>query len=205
MLDRRQKSQRGDTMIEVLFAITIFSAVAVAGLTIMNQGAATAQRSLEVSLVRHEIDAQAEALRLLYDDAVAQVGLDDSTASVSTWDDVMDLRKDEASVTQFSSMVTADGCVSPASITGAFVINAMTGAVVTPSGVWRDVAPLSSRVIYSSSGAVSSVEGMWIEAARQSSAGGVPGYTDFHIRACWSTIGQDIPITLGTIVRLYEP
>ena len=205
MLGRKLKMQRGDTMIEVLFAITIFSAVAVAGLSIMNQGAATAQRSLEVSLVRQEIDAQAEALRLLYDDTVAQIGLDDSTASVSVWEDIMDLRKADASITPFSDMVTGEGCISPSSVSGAFVINVMTGAVATSSGAWRDVAPLSSRVIYASSGSISSVEGIWIEAAQHSSAGGVPGYTDFHIRACWSTIGQEVPMTLGTIVRLYEP
>lgn len=192
-------------MIEVLFAIMIFSAVAVAGLSIMNQGSATAQRSLEVSLVRHEIDAQAEALRLLYDDTVAQMGLDQSTPSVSVWNEIMALRKAESAITPFSSMVTGNGCINPSAISGAFVVNTMRGTVNTPSGVWRDVAPLSSRVIYSSSGAVSSVEGIWIEASRHSSASGVPGYTDFHIRACWSTIGQDVPVTLGTIVRLYEP
>ncbi len=56
---------RGDTLIEVLFAITIFSLVAVSSMAIMNQGTDTAQRSLEITLVRQEIDAQAETLRFL--------------------------------------------------------------------------------------------------------------------------------------------
>ena len=31
------------------------------------------------------------------------------------------------------------------------------------------------------------------------------GYIDFHIRACWDSPGQSVPVTIGTIVRLYEP
>ena len=56
---------RGDTLIEVLFAISVFSLVVVGGLSIMNQGTAAAQRALEITLVRNEIDAQAEALRFM--------------------------------------------------------------------------------------------------------------------------------------------
>src|SRR5674476_81397 len=56
---------RGDTLVEVLFATAVFSLVAVGCLSIMNQGAATAQRALEITLVRNEIDAQAETLRFL--------------------------------------------------------------------------------------------------------------------------------------------
>ena len=74
----RQKN-RGDTIIEVLFAITVFSLVVVSSLSIMNQGSATAQRTLEISLVRQQIDAQAETLRFLNTSYVAayQAGVND--------------------------------------------------------------------------------------------------------------------------------
>ncbi|RYF29698.1 MAG: hypothetical protein EOO17_00170 [Chloroflexi bacterium] len=68
------RAERGDTIIEVLFAITIFSFVAVGGLSIMNQGVATAQRSLEIGLVRQQMDAQADALRYLNQAYVADYG-----------------------------------------------------------------------------------------------------------------------------------
>src|SRR6476661_972947 len=64
-------AQRGDTIIEVMFAVAIFAMVAVGCLSIMNQGMATAQRSLEVTLVRQQMDAQAEALRYIHQAYVA--------------------------------------------------------------------------------------------------------------------------------------
>ena len=57
--------KRGDTIIEVILAVTIFSAVAVAALTLMNSGTAISQRSLETTLVRHQVDSQAEMLRFI--------------------------------------------------------------------------------------------------------------------------------------------
>jgi len=71
MLTTVRSLQKGDTLIEVLFAVTVFSLVAVGSLSIMNQGTATAQRSLEITLVRQEIDAQAEALRFIHDSYIA--------------------------------------------------------------------------------------------------------------------------------------
>ena len=62
---RIKSLSRGDTVIEVLLAITVFSLIAVGGISLMNRGVAIAQQSLEVSLVRHQIDAQADALRYL--------------------------------------------------------------------------------------------------------------------------------------------
>jgi len=44
---------RGDTLIEVLLAVTIFSMLAVGVITVMNQGTHAAQRALEITLVRH--------------------------------------------------------------------------------------------------------------------------------------------------------
>lgn len=61
------RAQRGDTLIEVLLSVTIFSMVAVGTMTVMNQGVAIAQQSLEITLVRQQIDAQAEMLRFVHD------------------------------------------------------------------------------------------------------------------------------------------
>lgn len=59
----KRRSERGDTIIEVLLAFTVFSLVSVGAMAIMNQGTNAAERSLEVTLVKEQIDAQAEALR----------------------------------------------------------------------------------------------------------------------------------------------
>ena len=57
---KRCKYQAGDTLIEVMLATAVFSAVAVGCLTVMNRGLSIAQQSLESTLVRQQIDAQAE-------------------------------------------------------------------------------------------------------------------------------------------------
>jgi len=66
------KYKRGDTLIEVLFAIVIFCLVAVIAVSLMNQGVATAQSSLEINMARNEIDAQAEALRFIQNSFLAE-------------------------------------------------------------------------------------------------------------------------------------
>jgi prepilin-type N-terminal cleavage/methylation domain-containing protein len=65
-------SRRGDTLIEVLFAITIFALVAVTAVNLMNGGIYTAQKSLEITMARNEIDAQAEALRYIQNSYLAE-------------------------------------------------------------------------------------------------------------------------------------
>lgn len=203
MLIRR--GEKGDTMIEVLFAVMIFSAVAVAGLTIMNQGASAAQRSLEVTLVRHEIDAQSEALRLMYDDAMAQHGSRERTQATERWEQVLSHRKVASAITPWSGLAPGGECIAPGSVSGAFIINTHRGVAEAPSGVWRESASTYARILYTDAGLIGSLEGVWIEAAQHAKTGTIPGYTDFYIRTCWDAIGQNNPVTIGTTVRLYEP
>lgn len=61
------KTKRGDTLIEVLLAVAIFSIIAVSAVGIMNHGLNRTQASLETTMARTEIDSQAEALRFIHD------------------------------------------------------------------------------------------------------------------------------------------
>lgn len=211
--------RKGDTMIEVLLAVTVFSIVAVSGLTIMNQGAAAAQRSLEITLVRQQMDAQAETLRFMYDAALAQKSSGTTPpagSAAAKWNQVLAQRKTSAST--FSSMTTGPRCtaytgtpIGTFNVSRGFVVNPRTASIYLPNAsTWRE-AETYSRVRYASPSDPSlvRVEGLWVEAVQRNAetVGGVtlPGYTDFHIRACWAVLGQAQPATLGTIVRLYEP
>ncbi|MBR0431809.1 hypothetical protein IJK16_02290 [Candidatus Saccharibacteria bacterium] len=66
---------RGDTIVEVTFAIAMFCVVAVISISIMNDGLNSAQSSLEITMARNEIDAQAEALRFVHDSYISQMKL----------------------------------------------------------------------------------------------------------------------------------
>jgi prepilin-type N-terminal cleavage/methylation domain-containing protein len=197
--------QRGDTIIEVLFAVTIFSIVAVAGLSLMNQGSALAQRALEIGLVRQQIDAQADALRYLNRAYIADYGK--GGAATTEWNAVVTAHAvDKAQ--RFDEIADTTNCRLPGSSDLPFALD------ITKLDANPLLAPSSSpatyaKVRYESTGA--NAEGIWIQAVRSATRIGSgdgkerPGFYDFHIRACWQTPGQSAPITLGTIVRLYEP
>lgn len=57
--------KKGDTILEVTFAIMIFSLIAVLSMQIMDRDIAMIQGALETEMARNEIDAQAEALRYI--------------------------------------------------------------------------------------------------------------------------------------------
>lgn len=57
--------KKGDTLIEVMLAIGIFSMIAIAITAVMTSGSSGAQTTLETTLAREEIDAQAEAIRFI--------------------------------------------------------------------------------------------------------------------------------------------
>ena len=66
-----EKNRHGDTLVEVMFSISIFAFVAMITINMMNDGINTAQRTLEAQMARNEIDAQAEALRFVHNSYVA--------------------------------------------------------------------------------------------------------------------------------------
>lgn len=62
----KRVGKRGDTLIEVMLAVGIFSMVAIAVASVMSGGVSSAQTALESTLAREEIDTQAEALRFIH-------------------------------------------------------------------------------------------------------------------------------------------
>ena len=63
---------RGDTLVEVMFAIGIFSMVAITIVSVMTSGSSNMQTSLETTMARNEIDTQAEALRFIHQAYLAE-------------------------------------------------------------------------------------------------------------------------------------
>ncbi len=210
--------QRGDTIIEVIFAVTVFSLVAVGGITIMNQGAATAQRSLEIGLAREQIDSQADALRYIHSAYVAN-GVDDAN---SPWKKIIAMTYTTTTGVQSISDIAAGTSCNIGSDNGSsrsFAIDAskldtsdsnqylLTGSdngAYSGSGSGNRLfgSPATyAKIVPTASGAYS--DGIWIQAIK-SGTGSTVGYYDFHIFACWSSPGQSVPSTLGTIVRLYD-
>lgn len=210
-LMHRRNLQQGDTIIEVLFAVAVFAMVAVGSMSIMNQGTSTAERSLEITLVRQQMDAQAEAIRYIHGAYVAAFQNNGSavTGIAAEWVKMTDKTTGRGADGASAFGQTA-GTSCPTAVPGQrpFVLNARTATVSNTTPVMT--APLNaslppfSQVVYNSDSSINSAYGIWIEAVPSSGSNG-PGFVDFHVRACWDSPGSSAPITLGTIVRLYEP
>jgi len=207
------RQEKGDTLIEVLFAMTVFSLIVVTALSLMGQGVAAAQRSLEITTVRQQIDGQAEALRFLHESYVAgyQSGqtfnLTDgiSTPAEEYYKIIQFVRT--ANRTQASKFAGTATCVIPSDASKDFVVNPVTAQLIT-TAVKPDVfkkAPTFAQLTYTGGNQLEFSQGIWLEGVRSPVSGTTAGYIDFHIRACWDVTGSNIPMNLGTIVRLYEP
>ena len=203
-------TENGDTIVEVLFAVVVFGLVAIGGLSLMSQGTALAQRALEIGLVRQQIDAQADALRYLNRAYIGDYGK--NGAPTAAWKQVAEARA-VPEAADFNTIADKDSCNLPDQ-SSMFALD-LTKLNSNPLLVPTDDTATFSQVRYE--GTTVRAEGIWIQAIRwpdrmtdsdddpKDNSLKRPGYYDFHIRACWSSPGQTRPITLGTIVRLYEP
>lgn len=70
-MHKRITAKKGDTLIEVLLAVGIFSMIAIAVVAVMSGGTSGAQLSLETTLTREQIDTQAEAVRFIHDSYIS--------------------------------------------------------------------------------------------------------------------------------------
>lgn len=91
--------KKGDTLIEVMMSISIFAFVALLAINMMNDGMNTAQRTLEATMARNEMAAQADALRYVHNSYISQY--QNSGGFTAIWNDIKknvvsaDLAKDD--------------------------------------------------------------------------------------------------------------
>lgn len=210
MLGRREV-QRGDTLIEVLLAVTVFSLIVVGALSVMNQGSAASRRALETTIAREAIDGQAETLRFLHESYVAAY---QSGTSYNVSDSVTTPAEEYSRIIanaiayqkDFASDLDTGMTCPAAAPPGSFVVDPAAGAAIIDPGRLAP-ASLYPQLEYGAGGSFTRSSGLWIEAVRPAGVVGASnaGTIDFHIRACWRALGSNVPVTIGTIVRLYEP
>jgi len=206
MLKRR--TQTGDTLIEVLFAFTILSLIVVGAMSIMNQGTLASQRSIETTLVRQEIDSQATSLRFLHDAYVAAYQTN-TTYAADTPAGQWQIMANSLTATTASSFDGGSAtCPTPPS--GSFIMNGAQAKYVAGSSAILVPAATYAQLQYDgTTDQLLSAQGVWIEGVRSAQSADVNAqnarFIDFHIRACWNNPGRGPAMTIGTIVRLYEP
>lgn len=247
----KRKFLRGDSLVEVMFSVGIFGIVAVSAISLMNRGVNSAQTSLETTMARNEIDAQAEALRFIHD-AYAAGKNNETNEYENLWNNITNLAVpasdiyDSASATatysgflKYPSEITSceydgsgtsayyddSGIGGMAIINGkSFVINThalnastdpnLVFITNTSSSIRLKSADTYARLVFNDGidfgstaleSTFNSAQGIWVTAVKPTATGTNPQYYDFYIRTCWNSPGRGTPLTISTIIRLYNP
>ena len=181
-----RKFNRGDTLVEVLLGVTIFSLVAVIALETMNRGMAIAQYSLETTLVRQQVDAQAEMLRYAHDMK------NDNSVSVSA-------------VNGNEGNLGVEKCPDDFS-TKEFALTA-TPSLASKISILNNPGDYKAAETYARVDSdTKKTYGISVRLVKPSTATGSRDSNkyDAYIKACWMPVGNKMPATIGTIVRLYD-
>lgn len=194
-----KRLQRGDTIIEVLLAVTVFSLVSVGSMTIMNRSANAAQQAIEITLVRQQIDAQVEALRAAHQAYSRLLTRDERENSM--W-----VRLTSSTAVPITP---ADGCPTQEELRfhRAFIMNPQSASMLTTDD--SAVISMSSEgapVFPQFDSATGVGYGLWIEPTRVHAPNGtINDAYNFRVRACWFGPGMSsTPMNLETTVRLYD-
>lgn len=230
-MHKRSGEKRGDSLIEVMFSVGVFALVAVGSVGIMNQGLYTAQNSLEITMARNEIDAQAEALRFIHAAYTAEKNANITPANNNysgLWENIIrksgtrsDAPFELADYSDISKCADADKRYS-------YVINYHQLGATNPGGAYftthLDPTPTHPRLMFSdmnddtttldadsTSLTLSSAQGIWVTTVREGGNNNNDKklenieYFDFYIRTCWDRLGGGTPNTISTVIRLYNP
>lgn len=188
MLNKYRASERGDTLIEVIVAFAVFTLVLMGAYAVMNRGIATAQESLEVTLVRSQMDSQANLLRFARNT--------DNKSASSVWS-----RIKSAAVNRAPDVAACE----PSSYRGVFHLSSTGPAGAKVVGYVPVTSVEKPSTFASIDYSAGRSKGIWIQAVRVSGASSRYQAYDMHIRSCWdSPAGDSAPLTLSTIVRLYD-
>lgn len=189
-----RKFNRGDTLVEVLLGVTIFSLVAVIALETMNRGMAIAQYSLETTLVRQQVDTQAEMLRYAHD------------MKNDTWKKLVDNNSVSVSaVNDNEGNLGVEKCPDDFS-TKEFAL-AATPSLASKISILNNPGDYKAAETYARVDSdTKKTYGISVRLVKPSTATGSRDSNkyDAYIKACWMPVGSKMPATIGTIVRLYD-
>lgn len=188
---KKNKTMSGDSIIEVLLAIAIFSAVAVSSLATMNRGLANVETALEETVARSEIDAQANLIRYIHAgyESTPNNMANESDTYEQLWENITD----------------PDNITDAPNLDQECTNNTPSGFILKNDDHGIAFQRINS---YSESGGIPRANGangtgndIWIAAARSSDE----SYYDFYINTCWYSPGSQTGTTLHTTIRLINP
>lgn len=192
--------QRGDTIIEVMLAFAIFSLVVVSTVTLMNGGMATAQRALELTLVRQQIDSQIVMLNNFKHN------------NPTDWQDLV-MRGGVVTDTDPPELSDYRECPAPTAIGNSFFMAATVPAKDSVQPYKIETANFKPAVTFANVDVLAEADstplaqpksyGVWTTLVRSEGYDKARSF-DAHVRACWYSVGDKRPTVIATVVRVYD-
>ena len=199
-VDGRHTKERGDTLVEVLVALSVLAIVLVGIFSLMNKGVARVYDSMERVEVRAVIDRQIESLIYARDEYIKSLTAGSSanvydTAAANAWRNI----RNNSWVNRVSSVTAVDQCYSTSPPSQAFFIDRATAIGGENVIVAKRLDPGQKGVAlnFPEPG-----KGLWIQ-KRVDSTSPVP-YIDLYIKACWPSTENGSTQYISSIVRLYD-
>ena len=200
----------GDTIIEVMFSFTVLSILVVGTYMVMNRGTQIAQRSLEITLVRQQIDSQISLVRY------AQAN------NTTAWQTIRSSKVvDSSSVLDAASF--ADENTRCPSVAENDLNSGRRAFYLTQNAEGNDIrlvditdSTYAAPQVYSQvnfDGTNPQSQGLFMQIVRAEtnpatgvSPGGSAAGTayDVYVNACWDSVGTNVPSVVGTVTSIYD-
>lgn len=181
------RSQRGDTIIEVILAVSLLSLVTVSAFTVMQRATSTAYDALERSAVRLRLNGQIELLNYFRDSYASAVASGTAIAGTPAEKWVTIVAQPNAPVPSLTT------CAAPS---GSFYLNRTTTGTIEYQVVTGSIS--------AAAGMPSPGNGLWIASVDTSSSSPKKKYQEFYVVACWPTTTKGEQ-RMSSVVRLYDP
>lgn len=217
------KRKKGDTLVEVMLAVGIFSLVAIVVTSVVSGSTSSAQTALEATLAREEVDAQAEALRFIHAAYISNPEGDfkrlwENGITYGAITELNDSYPPSSCETMYENIPDNAFVINPRMLGSiddenlrAILIknNGSSGQFTTASTYPHLVYDNENKELVknSSDNVLYRAEGIYDIAVAGPDYGdtGVPQYYDFYIRTCWYGTGDRNASTISTVIRLYNP
>lgn len=190
---RKSRAERGDTLVEVTVAMAVLGLMLAASLAVINRGLMGVSNAVERTSVRASLSSQAELLRYVFDDPVA---------NEETYKAILGRTKPNNNLGQNGCEIGGGGFY--------LSVNNKTG---TPPVEMHELDPAKTQQltnnVYGQPEAAGDNKGVsrgiWIEGDKHDAQGDMPGYIDFYVRACWTPHAAQQPGSgrMESNVRVY--
>ena len=190
---KRNQAERGDTLVEVTVAMAVLGLMLAASLAVINRGLMGVSNAVERTSVRASLSSQAELLRYVFDDPVA---------NEATYKAILGRTKPNGKLGQ-------NGCEIGG---GGFYLSVNNKTGTPPVEIHEldsvDTNKLANNVYGQPEAGDNSGAslGIWIEGDKHDGQqNGMPGYIDFYVRACWTPHAAQQPGSgrMESNVRVY--